>query len=78
MQTFGQFNICRHFIGFWEVSRILEPADAPEYGRIIARALLLIADGKQLDEFSDFAIPGFFPTSLQYRYSPDQYLLKPI
>ena len=44
---------------------------------VFAHALLLIADGKSLDEFSDGAIPGS-SAILANRYSPDQYLLKPI
>jgi hypothetical protein len=49
----------------------------PNTLHIIANALLLIADGKSLDEFSGGAIPRFFDI-LANRYSPDQYLLKPI
>ena len=49
----------------------------PNTLHIIAHALRLIADGKSLDEFSAGAIPGF-SAILAKRYSPDQYLLKPI
>ena len=43
----------------------------------IGHALLRIANGKRLDEFSGGAISFVFDI-LAIRYSPDQYLLKPI